>query len=151
MIGELNRQNPYIIQITENMEPLRRKSLNAMTLFMRNSIIGFLMMGLGSLFSFSWMIMLILQIIWAYDVVIGYQCIRKIMKSSPLSEITMIIYGNQYEKIYVNNERLLQMIQNMSAFDKSLDVITYYTSKQFKRLFVLSIGISIIRWIFYFI
>lgn len=122
MIGEHNRDNPYIIQILENLEPLKSKTIESAKAFVKYEIMTFI---------FTIAFILYIRYIEGetYFFILGYWMIISIgtififistYKRNPIPDITSIIYGNQYEKIYVNNERLLKMIEGMAAFDSRL-------------------------------
>lgn len=141
----MNRQNPYIIQIGENLDPLRLKSIVCIRDFLYRFFYGLLITIIGSIISYKISIyipigIILLFLFLGFD---GFRNVRKILKSSPLMEITDILYGNQYEKIYVNNERLLNMIENMAGYDALLSFFSNYIKSQF-RMFMIMIILIII-------
>lgn len=151
MIGEANRQNPYVIQIIESMEPLKHLAIEKSVVFTRNLIYGFLVNTIFGVLTFSlWSIpfYLILFIVQMLSMSLIY---RFVMKHNPLAEITRIIYGNQYEKIYVNNEILLNIIEDVAFFKGMLRVlgnacnyITYCT-------IIISAFSCLMKWVMYFL
>ena len=116
MIGELNRQNPYIIKLCETIEPARAESVSATNQFVRNVAIAFLTTFLISIFLFNWRFILCLFCIQIAISAHEFIMLKYTISLSPLDEITSIIYGQQYEKIYVNNEKLLVLIEDIAIF-----------------------------------
>lgn len=139
MIGEFNRANPYIVQINETTEPLRLKGIRNMAKFMRSSIAGLLITIILSFFDISWKSRIIMIVFLVFCIVMGYLNMYKVLKISPLPRIIRILYGTQYEKIYVNNEELLKLIQQMSAYSSSLDTALYCNKHMFIILGVIDI------------
>lgn len=136
MIGEFNRENPYVIQIMENIDPMKEKALECTKMLIRTLIYESLMSFTCTLMFFGVWPVFFLCICFAITKIISriYQW-RLIMTANPLDEIVRIIYGSEYEKIYVNNEKLLKLIQAIAAFNEK----TIYLSKTFSGMIVFSI------------
>jgi len=123
MIGEFNRQNPYVVQIMENIEPLAALTLETTKGFTINFILGSVVGALATVSSIGFKIgcdkFICIYIAYVWIIV---SLFKYIMKRNPNAEATRIIYGNQYENIYVNNELLLELIEDMAGFKNSLIV-----------------------------
>lgn len=141
MIGEFNRENPYVIQIMENVDPMKEKALECTKLLIRTLIYETLMsftctlmfIGVWPVFflCICFMITKILSRIYQWKLVVS---------TNPVDEITRIIYGNEYEKIYVNNEKLLKLIQAIAAFNEKV----VFLSKSFEGMVRFSIAETVI-------
>lgn len=150
MMGEFNKENPYIIQICENIEPLKVLAMDSARLFTRNLIIGFLVALCSSLLTVSWVHAIIFLVVWGAEVLLTSLSFRYTMQRNPLPEIMRILYGNQYEKIYVNNEKLLQLIEAIAAFKSNLLLLNKINKWAFFQLPIIMIPIVILRWIVFF-
>lgn len=130
----MNRKNPYVIQLKENIEPARRKSIESVEFYLRHALYGLIIGTVGLILSFFVSLWLsgFIVIVYLYLTISGYKCLISIIKTSPLSEINDVIYGDQYEKIYVNNERLLKMIESVAAYNRAIDVTLKYIISQCK-------------------
>lgn len=151
MIGEMNRQNPYVIQIIESMEPLKHLAIEKSVVFTRNLIYGFLVNVIFGVVFFSFWSIPIYLFLFLTQVFIMSMIYRFVMKHNPLAEITRIIYGNQYEKIYVNNEILLNMIEDIAFFKGMLHILGKLCNYITYGFIMISSFLCIIRWILYFL
>ena len=151
MIGELNRQNPYVIQLIENMEPLKHSAIQKSEKFTRNLINGFLVTISTCILCMEMRIILIYGLIFLMYVMVTTLSFKATMEFNPLSEITRIIYGNQYEKIYVNNEALLKLIERVSYFKGALQVFEKVCNYSFILLTISDGVLLLYKWILYFI
>lgn len=147
MIGELNRENPYIIQIIENIEPTQLKVVNTTKRFTQ-CIMTQILLSIAiviTCFSVEGLILLI-----GYNVLSilsTYSYLKRGLMYSPLEEINRIIYGSQYERIYVNNEKLLQLIQQLSGFNTTMDFLINFFHRKMKNDIFMAILICVSHWL----
>ena len=151
MIGEFNRQNPYVVQIIENMEPLKHKTMNTTITFIKYLLGGFFVSVIFCIGSFSIQYIPFYVFIFLVDLIVSFLHFKMTMEINPIAEMTRIIYGNQYEKIFVNNEVLLNIIEDISYFKGMLDSLSESCKHIFIGTSIISIAICIYRWILFFI
>ena len=151
MVGEFNRQNPYVVQIIESMEPLKHKTLDASVIFTKYLIYGIFVNITGCVITFSVKHIPFFVLILLCNIMVSSISFKRVMSLNPIGEITRIIYGNQYEKIYVNNEVLLNIIEDIAFFKGMLELLELICKLIFYSTIILSIGVSLIRWIMWII
>lgn len=152
MIGEFNKENPYIIQISENIEPLKNQSMQASRIFTRNLIIGFLVSVLSGVLFFYPICIVAFIALWAINMIFVLGSIFKYtMQRSPLPEIYRILYGSQYEKIYVNNEKLLQLIEAISSFRGCINQMNVLSKNTTIAHSIVCGMVLVFRWLIYLI
>lgn len=151
MVGEFNRQNPYVVQIIESMEPLKHKTLDASVIFTKYLIYGIFVSITGCVITFSVKHIPFFVLILLCNIMVSSISFKRVMSLNPIGEITRIIYGNQYEKIYVNNEVLLNIIEDIAFFKGMLELLELICKLIFYSTLILSIGVSLIRWIMWII
>lgn len=140
MIGELNRNNPYVIQLLESTESIELTSIKITREFV-HTVIVIILSGIVSLLiflmpmKFAGIIFPASSTVVVMTILFLYRILQEVLKSSPLREINQIVYGKQYERIYVNNERLLKLIQEVTSFEGK----AYILSRIFKMLRKISI------------
>ena len=66
---------------------------------------------------------------------------KLVIETNPLDEVIRIIYGNEYEKIYVNNEKLLKLIEGIAAFKEKIRFL--------EKTFKINVRMSIFESIFF--
>lgn len=146
MVGEFNRQNPYVVQIIESMEPLKHKTLGTSVVFTKYLIYGILVATAGCVATFSVNHIHFFVLILLCGIMVSSISFKRVMSLNPIGEITRIIYGNQYEKIYVNNEVLLNIIEDIAFFKGMLELLELICKLIFYSICISSIGICIVRW-----
>lgn len=151
MVGEFNRQNPYVVQIIESMEPLKHKTLHASVIFTKYLIYSLFVSIAGCVMTFSVNYIPFFVLIFLCNIMVSSISFKRVISLNPIGEITRIIYGNQYEKIYVNNEVLLNIIEDIAFFKGMLELLELICKLIFYSTLILSIGISLIRWIMWLI
>lgn len=147
MVGEFNRQNPYVVQIIESMEPLKHKTLGTSVIFTKYLIYSILVSITGCVITFSVKHIPFFVLILLCNIMVSSISFKRVMSLNPIGEITRIIYGNQYEKIYVNNEVLLNIIEDIAFFKGMLEILELTCKSIFYSICVSSIGICMFRWI----
>lgn len=121
MIGEFNRDNPYVIQLLESTESIELTSIKITREFVY-TVIVIILSGIFSLliflipFKFAGILFPATATVVIVTILFLYRILQEVLTSSPLREINQIVYGKQYERIYVNNERLLKLIQEVTNF-----------------------------------
>lgn len=121
MIGEFNRENPYVIQIMENIDPMKENALECTKLLIRTLILEGLM-SITCAFSFFgiWPMFILILYLMATRILSRVSQWKMVVSTNPLEEVIRIVYGNEYEKIYVNNEKLLKLIEGIAAFKEKV-------------------------------
>lgn len=141
MIGEFNRENPYVIQIMETIGPMREKALECTKLLIRTLIYETLMSITCTLmYTGVWPVFFLCICLMTLKIISRIYQWKLVVGTNPLDEVTRIIYGNEYEKIYVNNEKLLKLIQAIAAFSEKV----IFLSKTFDGMIKFSIIESIL-------
>lgn len=151
MIGEFNRQNPYVVQIIENMEPLKHETMNTTITFIKYLIGGFFVSVIFCIASFSIQSIPYFVFIFLVDLIVSFLHFKMTMRINPIAEMTRIIYGNQYEKIFVNNEVLLNIIEDISYFKGMLNALNGSCKHMFIGTLIMNIFVCIYRWVIFFI
>lgn len=142
MIGEFNRDNPYIIQLLESTESIELTSIKITREFVY-TVIVIILSGIFSLliflmpFKFAGILFPATTTVVIVTILFLYRILQEVLTSSPLREINQIVYGKQYERIYVNNERLLKLIQEVTNFKGK----AYILSRVLRMLRIISLTI----------
>ena len=149
MIGEFNRENPYIIQIMENIDPMKEKALESTKLLIRTLLVESLMSILCA-FSFfgMWPMFILFMCMMIIRALSRLRQWKIVVSTNPLDEIIRIIYGNEYEKIYVNNEKLLKLIEAIAAFKEKTKLLTRLFKASIQSTMVESLAIVLTRLLF---
>lgn len=141
MIGELNKDNPYVIQLLESYESLELKSIRITREYV-HTVIVIILTALISLFIFLYplrfagIICPAILLVTVSTIIFLYKILQDVLNTSPLKEIRRIVYGNQYERIYVNNEKLLKLIQEVTRYEGKTHVLSKVLNMCRKILFL---------------
>lgn len=129
MIGEFNKDNPYIIQLLESTESMELTSIRITREYV-HTVIVIILSGLISLlifllpFKFAGIVFPAILTVVIISIIFLYKLLHDVLVTSPVKEITQIVYGKQYERIYVNNERLLKLIQEVTKFEGKAHILS---------------------------
>lgn len=135
MMNEYNRSNPFMYLLETKQHELVTKSQTSIKhgiyLFLSNVtfFIIFIMHGIfAEWHSLPYLVILFLS------VCIGFE-IRRIIRSSKNQEINQMIFGDQYQNINLNNEKLMADIVHFSKMIGRVDIL----SDHINIIFIISV------------
>jgi hypothetical protein len=137
-LADFNRLNPFIIKMRHNSDELNKNVMSTIKLIFIAfavyliSLILVILFGECSVFSILFL---------TTPLLISGVLLYNTMKLSEMRAIDDIIYGDEYKDIYVNNEKIDEIIGNLQKMNGRILLLHEYVMLQISVYFIVYVVI----------